>query len=206
MVAARVGDVPGGEKVPALIIRKTGKSILFNSLLVPVVDDFKYSATPYQFKLLSNDKITEPIAAYRISSVYSDDLVYYSYNKNIPVKLGPIETNATMAMVRMEKGDAAEVFIAKGSVVKGKKWMFEITDFTIDPEPDIGTLQISVRKDNIEVKNDGDKAVILNFSKRKVKSLEMFKDGAWVSDEPIEVVKGVFTFIADSGVKYRLNF
>ncbi len=206
MVAARVDDVPSGEKVPALIVRKSGKSILFNSLLVPVKDDFKYNVTPFQYQLFSKEQLPEPIGAYRITSVKGDDIVYFNYNKNIRVKLGKIETNAVAAMVRTAKDGSAEVLIGKGNTVAGSNWKFEINDLTVESASDVGTLQIAVRKKDIEVKSDSENTVVLNFSKRKVKSLEMLKDGQWVSEEPMEIVKGVFSFMADPGVKYRLNF
>lgn len=206
MVAARVDDRPSGEKVSALIVRKSGKSILFNSLLVPVKGDFKYSAVPFKYQLLGKEQLSEPIEAYRITSIKGDDIVYFNYNQNMPVKLGAIETNAALAMIRMEKGVPAEVFIAKGNIVAGPKWKFEISDLTVASASDVGTLHLSVRKKEIKVKSDSEGTIVLNFSKRKVKSLEMLKDGKWVSEEPIEVDQGVFSFMAETGVQYRLNF
>lgn len=206
MVATRYDDVPSEEKVPALLIRKSGKSILFNSLIVPVKDDFKYSVTQFSYQLSGKEQVTEPVGAYRITSVKGDDIVYFNYNKNLPVKLGAIETNALTAMIRMEKGVPTEVFIAKGNTVSGRNWKFEISDLTVASASDVGTLQVSVGKKEILVKSDSDSTVILNFSKRKVKSLEMLKDGKWVVEEPIEVDKGVFSFLAEPGAQYRLNF
>ncbi len=206
LVAARIGDVPSGEKVPALLIRKSGKSILFNSLLVPVQDNFKYRVTPYKYRLLAKEQVTEPVGAYRITSIKGDDIVYFNYNKNLPVKLDAIETNALLAAVRKKNGVLTEVMIARGNTVAGRDWRFDIRDLSVDSPVDVGTLQVSVGKNEILVKNDADETVVLNFSKRKVKALELLADGEWLTDEPFDVTDEVFSFIAEPGVQYRLLF
>ncbi len=211
-VAAPVGDVPSAEEVPALIIRKPGQDISFDSILVPAAGDFKYQIAPEAVKVLVKEPLTSSkIAAYRLTSRHSDDLLYYglaktvSGGKPVSVKVGPIETNAGIAWARKTNGVATEFFMAHGSFLKAQGWRFEIEDLTAGPTNDLGIIHVSPRPDSIEVKNDSGNTVLLHFTGKKVKSLQFFENGHWITTEPSEVANGRFSFLADRGL-YRLNF
>jgi hypothetical protein len=206
MVSARIDDVPSNEQVPALIIRKTGKSILFNSLLVPTASGLNYSVKPYRYILLGKEKPLKMINAYEISNAQYSDIVYYNYNQNLPVKLGPFTTDAALAMVRTAKGAQSEIFIAGGSTVSTARWNFHVEELTVGSRSDIGVLHLSLQKGAIEVKNDAQSTVTIRFSKQKVKSVETFKNGKWVPEEPVETTKDSITLLANPGDRFKLIF